>query len=271
VRSFGAAGFALVVLMSASCEAISGLAQYSPCDNCEEAQKSPSTVPDSSVTPPMGEDAISIPEQTTEADDAPSATPDVETNPGDTGADGWTGPPVDAAGDVSSPPLDAGPDGPPPVIDAGLGTSCGASHARCTANQVCCATNLAMQVNTCGSASSCPANATLNCSTAADCPTSAPICCAKLSLVTDAANDLPPKCTATGLSSSCASTCNDSPPVNPYSCTFPPTGGTGMVRLCSHDSDCTSDTAYNGCYNFNSAPVSWCSTATAGLEGVHQP
>jgi hypothetical protein len=43
------------------------------------------------------------------------------------------------------------------------------------------------------------------------------------------------------------------------------------VRLCSHDKDCASDTANSGCYNFNSAPVSWCSAALAGLEGVHQP
>ena len=150
--------------------------------------------------------------------------------------------------------------------------SCGplASRSKCSVNQVCCA-NLPAQTNACSSASSCAANSTLACSTASDCPSSAPICCAKMTFVTDAANDLPPKCTATGLSASCASSCNDSPPADATTCTFPPSGGSGLARLCSHDADCTSDTANNGCYNFNGTPVSWCSAALTGLEGVHQP
>jgi Cellulose binding domain len=151
-------------------------------------------------------------------------------------------------------------------------TSCGSltSRIKCSANQVCCAT-LPAQTNACSSPSACPATTTLACSTASDCPSSAPICCAKMTLVTDAANDLPPKCTATGLAASCASSCNDSPPANSLSCTYPPSGGTGLVRLCSHDADCTSDTANNGCYNFNGAAVSWCSSSVAGLPGVDQP
>jgi hypothetical protein len=93
-----------------------------------------------------------------------------------------------------------------------------------------------------------------------------------MTLVADAANDLPPKCTATALYASCAASCNDAPPADWTTCKYP-ASGTGTVRLCSHDSDCTSDTATvgGGCYNFSGAPVSWCSTALAGIEGVHQP
>jgi hypothetical protein len=273
VRSFGAAGLALVVLVSASCAVISGLSPYSECDTCGSTSKSPATVSDSS-TPAPGEDVIAPPVETPEpGTDATMGQPDEASSPGDTGADTWTAPPVDAQ-DVASPPIDAGPDSPAPVIDAGpvILASCGTltSRMKCNANQVCCAT-LPAQTNACSSASACPANTTLACFTASDCPSSAPICCAKMTLVTDAAGDLPPKCTATGLAASCASSCNDSPPSNSLSCAFPPSGGTGLVRLCSHDADCTSDTANNGCYNFNGAPLSWCSPALAGLEGVHQP
>ena len=272
MQSFGAAGLALVVLVSASCAVISGLSPYSECDNCEATSKSQSTVYDSS-TPPPGEDAIATPVEPVEPVDANVGAPDEGSSPGDSGADTWG--PADAQADMASPPLDAGPDSPAPVIDSGPVTipSCGplASRSKCSANQVCCA-NLSAQTNACSSASSCAANATLACSTASDCPSSTPICCAKLSLVADALNDLPPKCTATGLSASCASSCNDSPPADATMCKYPPAGGTGLVRLCSHDTDCTSDTANPSCYNFNSAPVSWCINAlVSGLEGVHEP
>ncbi len=153
------------------------------------------------------------------------------------------------------------------------GMSCGplASRVHCGANQVCCAA-LATQVNACAAAGSCASNATLTCSSASDCPSSAPICCAMLAQVPDAQNDLPPKCTSTTLSASCASSCNDAPPSDATTCKFPPTG-TGLVRLCNHDSDCASDTATTGggCYNFDSGPISWCSTALEGLLGTHQP
>jgi hypothetical protein len=74
-------------------------------------------------------------------------------------------------------------------------------------------------------------------------------------------------------SASCASTCNDSPPAS--GCTF-----TGIVRLCTHDGDCGSDTANplgsgpaNQCWNYDGAPESWCTSATVGGlgGGVHQP
>jgi hypothetical protein len=113
---------------------------------------------------------------------------------------------------------------------------------------------------------------TLTCSGPSDCPSSAPICCAMLAQVPDAMNDLPPQCVNTILASSCASACKDSPPTDATTCRYPP-AGTGMVRLCNHDVDCATDPATPGagCYNFNSAPISWCSTSTAGLLGVHQP
>jgi hypothetical protein len=258
--------------MSASCALISGISGYSIG---EDKSKSPPITTYDSSPPPPTDDATTIAEQPTEpVSDASVSQPNEGTNPAaDTGADTWTAPLVDAGDEVSSPPVvDAGPDVTPPVIDAGPGPVCGplASRTTCTSNQVCCA-NLTNYMNACSSASSCPSNATLACSTASDCPTSAPICCAKLSLVTDTLNDLPPKCTATGLSASCATSCNDSPPADWTTCKYPPAGGSGLIRLCSHDKDCTSDTANNACYNFNSAPVSWCSAALAGLEGVHQP
>jgi hypothetical protein len=264
----------LVILMSASCAAISGLSVYSIGDSSEAGPKSVPINMDDSSMPESLDDATTAPVEPVEpVSDAPVSPPVEGMNPADTGADSWTAPP-DANDDVSSPPpvVDAGPDVAPPVIDAGPGPTCGplSSRITCPSTQVCCA-NLSNYMNACSSASSCSGNTTLSCSTAADCPASAPICCGKLSTVTDAANDLPPKCTATGLSASCAASCADSPPADPTTCKYPPAGGSGLVRLCSHDKDCMSDTANSGCYNFNSAPVSWCSAALAGLEGVHQP
>ncbi len=169
-----------------------------------------------------------------------------------------------------------GTDSGAPAIEAGAvgGASCGplASRTRCNPDQVCCE-SLAAQTNSCSAPASCASDASLACSTASDCPSATPICCAQMSLIPDAMNDPPPKCTVAGLSASCAARCNESPPADATTCKYPSTGTTGTVRLCSHDVDCVSDTAATGggCFNFNGDPVSWCSTALAGLLGTHQP
>jgi hypothetical protein len=278
VRFFGTAGFAiLTVTVSASCAAVSGLDGYGECtSDCGDASRGPSVVPDASDTADSSTTSqdTSVEETSAPVGDASEALPEEGTQVGDTGLDGQgEPPPVDAnAGDVVVPPVDAGVDAVAPVPDAGVGggPTCGplASRFRCNANQVCCA-SLAAQTNACEPSASCNANATLQCSTASDCPTSKPICCAQMSLVTDSMGDLPPKCVATALSASCASSCNDiSPPSSAASCAY-----TGTVRLCSHDADCSSSAVAGGagCYNFNGAPVSWCSTSLAGLEGTHEP
>jgi hypothetical protein len=72
-------------------------------------------------------------------------------------------------------------------------------------------------------------------------------------------------CVATQFSAACAATCADVPPSS--GCTF-----IGTVRLCTHDADCQSDGLSNQCWNYNNAPESWCTNATAGSlgGGVHQ-
>jgi hypothetical protein len=277
VRFFGAAGCAVLALASASCAALAGLGDYSECtDDCEDASRSPSKLLDASQVPdePVVEDAPATPDDiSAPSDDADqegdgSVARDAELEASPT--------PLDAHSDVASPPVDAAPDSVAPGVDSGppgAGPTCGtlASRSRCNGNQVCCA-SLAAQTNACTTPASCASNATLACATASDCPASAPFCCGRMTLVPDAQNDLPPKCTATGLSASCAASCTDNPPADATTCKYPPSG-TGTVRLCSHDADCTSDIALAGagCYNFNGAPVSWCSTSLAGVEGTHQP
>lgn len=275
MRYLGVAGFAALAVASSSCAAVSGLADYSECTDCEDASTVQSTTVDASTTPP--EEELSTP-----VGDDREAPLDPEGDPIDTGADApQSVPPVDGSStDAPGPPIDAGTESgagtPDAGIDAGIGggPSCGpaAGHGRCNANQVCCA-NLAAQMNSCAAPASCASNASLGCSNASDCSTATPICCARMSLTSDAMNNLPPKCTATALYASCAASCNDNPPSDATTCKYPPSG-TGTVRLCSHDADCNSDSALGlggGCYNFNGAPVSWCSSATAGLEGTHQP
>jgi hypothetical protein len=178
----------------------------------------------------------------------------------DSGFDAWFDAGFDAGTDAG---FDAGIDtGPPPMT----GPTCGpeGTTARCYAGQVCCA-DLVAQTNAC--AATCAANAWLSCTTASDCPQSAPICCAQATFTSDSKNDPSPMCVATQLIASCAATCDDSPPAN--GCTF---GGT--IRLCSHGADCQSDTAdplgtglANQCWNYNSAPESWCTNATVGDLG----
>ena len=280
MRFFGVAGLILLTAVGASCAALSGLDNFTSCtDDCEAASKSPASVGDAAAA--AVEDAPASVEETSVEDtsepygDVMETLPEEGTERVDTGlADATGAPPVDAQPeDVASPPVDSGVDSMASVVDSGAGPTCGplSSRIRCSGGQVCCA-NLAPQTNSCTAASSCASNATLQCATAADCPSSAPICCAQMSLVPDALNDAPPKCTATGLSASCAATCNDNPPTDPTTCKYPPTGNTGLIRLCSHNSDCTSDTALTGpgCYNFNGAPISWCSGFIAGGEGIAQ-
>ena len=222
---------------------------------------------------PPGSDASEIAEDASQpAADVSEARSDDASTGADAVGDQSSPPPVDGGvADVSA-PRDAGPDVAAP-IDAGVGPSCGplANRVRCSGSQVCCAT-FASQSNSCSAPASCSSGATLACSTASDCPSSAPICCGQMTTVPDALGELPPKCTATMLAASCAASCNDLPPSDGTTCKYPPVG-VGTIRLCSHDADCTSDPATigGGCYNFNSAPVSWCSTATAGVEGTHQP
>jgi hypothetical protein len=275
VRFLGAAGCAILAVASASCAGLAGLGDYSECtDDCEGTSRSPSKLLDASQAPdepaadaPAPTDDLSAPSDDANEDRDGSVVPDAELEASSA--------PLDAHSDVASPPMDAAPDSVAPVVDSGpgAGPSCGslASRSRCNGNQVCCA-NPAAQTNTCTASASCASNATLACETASDCPASAPICCAQMTLVPDAQNDLPPKCTATGLAASCAASCSDNPPSDPTTCKYPPSG-TGTVRLCSHDADCTSDPAVigGGCYNFNGAPVAWCSTSLAGVEGTHQP
>jgi hypothetical protein len=282
VRFFGAAGFVVLTAAGASCAAVSGLDDYGTCTgDCAGGPSSPTTTLDASTTAdtstsPTTPDASTSPEDGAAASgDAGEGQPDEGSELGDAGIDGpGVAPPADAhTEDVASPPVDAGPDAAPVVDAGGVGPVCGplSLRAPCSKNQVCCA-NLVTQTNACSAPASCASNATLSCSTAADCPGSAPICCAQMTLAPDLFNDPPPKCTVSSISASCAASCSDNPPSDPTTCKYPPSG-TGTVRLCSHAADCASDTALLGvgCYNFNGAPVSWCSTGVAGLEGTQQP
>jgi hypothetical protein len=205
--------------------------------------------------------------------DGPSGPEDAG-GPGEAGVINLTSP-IDSGSDAPAPPPDAGTDGFDGGSDTGSappGATCGpkGTTVRCTANQICCA-NLSQQTNAC--AATCAMNASLSCATASDCPSSAPICCAQAALTPDSKNDPSPRCAETGFSAACVTTCNDLPPSS--GCTF-----TGTLRLCSHDMDCTSDTAdpqgaglANQCWNYNNAPESWCTSATVGSVGggVHQP
>ncbi len=164
-------------------------------------------------------------------------------------------PPGDSSPADVAPSVDAAQDAPAGSADAALGPTCGplGTGNRCPANQVCCA-NPSTQVNTC--ASSCPAADTLACSVPTDCPGFATFCCAHLTL----SGGTPPSCTESALSASCAATCDDEPPAD--TCTF-----TGTVRLCAHDQGCDFNTSGGLCFNFNNAPVSWCTTMAIGTAG----
>lgn len=163
-------------------------------------------------------------------------------------------PPGDSSPADAAPPVDAA-DAPAGPADAALGPTCGplGTSNRCPANQVCCA-NPSTQVETC--ASSCPAADTLACSVPTDCTGFATFCCAHLTL--DGGTS--PSCTEAALSASCASTCDDVAPAD--TCTF-----TGTVRLCAHDQGCDFNTTGGLCFNFNNAPVSWCTTMANGVAG----
>jgi hypothetical protein len=264
-----------------SCALISGLDQYSGGDcgaDCDGgADSSFGFSRDSAFQDTTGNATGREATAVDVVDDQPAAEVGAEgaeagIEAGDADNEGEGLPPVDSGSpDTGPPPVDSGVDSGSAQPDAGIGggPSCGpaGTSVRCNANQVCCA-NLPAQTNSCAAPASCAANATLTCSTASDCSGIAPICCAQLSLAADAQNDPPPKCTATRLSTSCAATCLDAPPSNPLSCAY----GPGVIRLCSHDADCASDTANPQCYNFNSAPISWCASTLAGAAGgTHKP
>jgi hypothetical protein len=268
-----------------ACAALSGLTDYQECaGDCAGAiaddASSAETPTDSgdlaevSTTPP-DEGSPQEEEASLSADgnfvdvagfdsawDAPAQPPEAGSPGLDAGNDAGGDAASDAGRDAS---IDAASEvGPPPATCGPKGTT-----SRCYANQVCCA-NLAAQTNAC--AATCAANESLSCTTASDCPQSTPICCAQATFTPDSNGDPSPKCTATAFSAVCASTCNDSPPAT--GCSF-----VGTIRLCTHDTDCQSDTSNpvggqaNQCWNYNSAPESWCTNATLGGVGggVHQP
>jgi hypothetical protein len=265
-----------------ACAALSGLTDYQECAaDCAGAiadDASPIETPMDSGdlmevdTTPVDDGSPQEEEATLSADanfvdvavldsawDAPAQPPETGSPRLDAGNDAAN----DAGRDAS---IDAPSEvGPPPATGGPKGTT-----FRCNANQVCCA-SLAAQTNAC--AATCAANASLSCTTASDCPQSTPICCAQATFTPDSKNDPSPMCVATAFYASCASTCNDSPPAS--GCTF-----IGTIRLCTHDTDCQSDTANpdalglaNQCWNYNSAPESWCTNAGVGNlgGGVHQP
>jgi hypothetical protein len=249
VRNVALIALGALAACAGACAALSGLDAYHDCAEPCEADDG------MAHGRPVSEEATTAP------DDAASPGQDVSTpwtsGHGDAGdeevADGPL-PLTDSGPDVALPDAlsdaEAGVEASLP--DAGVGPTCGplGTLTRCTEAQVCCA-NPSNETNSC--AATCATDATLRCSVPSDCPAAAPLCCAHLSLT----GSLPP-CTATSFSSVCAATCADNPPT---SCSF-----TGTIRLCAHDSDCTSDSANPLCYNFNNAPTSWCTTSsTASL------
>ena len=270
----GAAWF-LATCWTGGCSTVLGIGDWT---NLTDGGGLDSTPGESSSEKGGGGDAE--PEQSGSADGSAVAASDSSgssgSSSGSASGSGSGSSRVDSGSGGSTAPFDAGSDGLEAGRDAGpappIGPTCGPRGAtvRCYASQVCCE-NLAAQTNSCSA--SCASNATLPCSTASDCPTSAPICCAEMTLVPDSMNDLPPKCANTALFASCAASCNDNPPSDATTCKYPASGTTGMVRLCSHNADCASDTATTGggCFDFNGAPVAWCSTALTGLQGVQQP
>jgi hypothetical protein len=275
MRLFVAAGFLALAGASGACAALDGLADYRECAGaCVDTNTNGEPGDGSSVQTPLDsgemlDDGTAPPAEAAPTDDETGGGSDANLNdvsspPHDSGGADAPPPPAEAgidAGFDAKPPMESGP---PPMT----GATCGprGTGTRCSTGQTCCA-NLAANTNAC--ATSCPANASLSCATASDCPSSAAICCAQATFTIDSAGDLPPKCAVAAFSASCASSCND---VAPTSCTY-----IGTIRLCSHDADCQSDSA-NGlaggqCWNFNSAPESWCTSAAVGTTGggMHLP
>jgi hypothetical protein len=269
MRLLAAAGFLALAGASGACAALDGLTDYQECTSGCVGTKVDSNDSSTLEMPmdsggPAEESATPTSDDSTPPDDEAGGAVDANLND--------VSPALDSGMDAPSPPDeasvmmggDAGQDaGPPPPT----GTSCGprGTTTHCSGSQVCCAT-LTSQTNAC--ASTCASNATLMCSTTSDCPASKPICCGQATFAVDSMIDPPPKCAVAAFTASCASTCNDAPPT---SCTF-----AGTLRLCSHDTDCASDSnalAGTQCWNFNNAPESWCTSATVGGlgGGIHQP
>jgi hypothetical protein len=241
-------GVAALAICAGACAALSGLDGYHECDSCQADDGS------GDARPPASQDATFIGDTGATAEDVSAPPTSVDGDDGDSGDAGGDD------GDATPSPPDTGLDAPVPDAepdaasppDAGVGPICGplGTSTRCTGTQVCCG-DASAQVNTC--AAGCAADAIIRCSVPSDCPASTPLCCGQLSL-----KGTYPPCAATSFSSVCAVACADKPPT---SCSF-----TGTVRLCLHDSDCTSDSAGPLCYNFD-APISWCSTSSAGSLG----
>jgi len=271
MRLSATGGVVTLAIASGACGVLSGLNEYRECaGDCSEIDANP---PDEARSEPVeGSPSYSeaSDDQSTDVDDGAAfpldsvsdAEEPVDAWVDDAGVDAGAGGVTDAATGVGT---DAGADtGPPPSTGATCGPK--GTTVRCNANQVCCA-DLSAQTNSCAAPASCPSNALFSCTTASDCPGSAPICCAHLTLTGGST----PACTASAYYASCVSTCNDNPPAN--GCTF-----SGIVRLCSRDSDCQSDTAQplglgvaNQCWNYNSTSESFCTSAVVGESsgGVH--
>jgi hypothetical protein len=275
--SSAARGVALAIA-SGACGSLSGLSEYRECPNdCSEIDANTfdgprSTTADGSPSDSEEEEGegqnidAAYPPDSTSGDEEPvdawtaDAATDAETGAGDDSAtDAATGAAADAATDGA---VDAG-------VPPSTGATCGpkGTAVRCNASQICCG-DLSAETNSCTAPSGCSSNASLSCAKASDCPGAAPICCAHVTLSGGTA----PACTASAYYASCAATCKDNPPAN--GCTF-----NGIVRLCSSDSDCQSDTANplglgaaNECWNYNNTPESFCTSAVVGQNsgGVHQ-
>lgn len=250
MRALAPMGVAALAICVPACAALSGLDAYHECDSCEADGGG------SDARPAASQDATFPGDTGSPAEDVSAPPISVDGGDGDSGDSGdasvnddATPSPMDSG--LDAPVADAEPDAASPP-DAGVGPVCGplGTSTRCTGTQVCCG-DASAQVNTC--AASCAADAIIRCSVPSDCPSSTPLCCGQLSV-----KGTYPPCEATSFSSVCAAACADKPPT---SCSF-----TGTVRLCQHDSDCTSDSAGPLCYNFN-APISWCSTSSAASLG----
>ena len=252
-------GLGAIVATAGACVALSGIGDYAACgDTCDDAAPPPHDASIHDVKPPP-EEATSHVDVTMPFEDV-SMPPTPEASPSDAGPEDVSDAPMDA-GDARPP--DAGSDadaGKPPEAGPPAGPTCGTkgTTTHCTASESCCQT-LTTQTNACSSSACTSGQGTLGCQVPADCPASKPICCGTMTLT-----GLAVPCGVTAFATTCASSCADNPPT---SCTF-----NGTVRLCTKDSDCTSDpTAMSMCFNFQSAPVSWCQTAAGAAIGNGVP
>lgn len=251
----------LLLVAVAACAKLSGLNGYSSCgDSCD------SGTPERVAT---GDDQSNSAENTrvgTTTVHSPSGDATIGENPFDAVAD---------APEQVARTVDVGPDESGVSDDADAGTTAGPGPTcratdggvyLCAGGEHCC-------INTATSDSQCAAACTppqyaMDCagskSTAfAIHPCGSQACCGQLTL----GDGVAPNCSPTEITSSCASVCDDTPPV---SCSSMST-----IRLCSVAADCTPDAGEthgnNMCCRFGSGSVYWCvnpvvATALA-LEG----